>query len=29
MPDTRWNYLIDVVTRTIKMIDELMWYFFN
>ena len=27
MPETRWSYLIDVVTRTINMLDELMYYF--
>lgn len=29
MPDTRWSYLIDVMTRTIKMMLELMWYFYK
>jgi len=27
MPETRWSYIIDVVERTIEIIDELMYYF--
>ena len=29
MPETRWDYLIDVVTRTVNVIDELMYYFYH
>ena len=27
MPDTRWSYVIDVIIRTIEIIDEIMYYF--